>query len=224
MSTFAASILSSVFRKPEKMLPRVFYSSAQNTTYRPANFLSAGQIKSAPHIGLSIQLELNVFPRRRHHSSDFLLLRFTATVIADFWDANVYNGLRQFHQAKGFDPNSQDLVRHLGWPLYRLSGRIDVPSARDTDSGMVYASNDESEHSPTSDVDVDGEVSDPEDDNHDSIHKDCVTSECVEILNCQPADTVHDGTAALSATFIFLIYLQLVLFLFLGFSLLNDHI
>ncbi|KAF7377174.1 hypothetical protein MSAN_00136700 [Mycena sanguinolenta] len=151
-------------------------------------------------------------------------LRFTATAIADFWDAPVYNGLRQFHQAKGFDPDSQDLVRHLGWPLYQLSGGIDVPSARDTDSGMVYASDDESEHSPTSDIDVDGEVPDPEDDNHDGVHKDCAMSECVEILNCQPADAVQDGTAALSATFKFLIYLQLVLFLFLGFSLLNDHI
>ncbi|KAF7340671.1 hypothetical protein MSAN_00128400 [Mycena sanguinolenta] len=130
----------------------------------------------------------------------------------------------EFHQAKGFDPDSQDLIRHLGWPLYQLTGGIDVPSACDMDSGMVYASDDESEHLPTSDIDVDGGVPDPEDDNHDSVHKDCAMSECVEILNCHPADAVQDGAAALSAMFKFLIYLQVVLFLFLRFSLLDDHI
>ncbi|KAJ6518070.1 hypothetical protein C8R47DRAFT_4593 [Mycena vitilis] len=38
------------------------------------------------------------------------------------WDASVYAGLRQFHQAKGFGPDSQDLARHLGHPLYQLTG------------------------------------------------------------------------------------------------------
>ncbi|KAJ7794841.1 hypothetical protein B0H14DRAFT_2468587, partial [Mycena olivaceomarginata] len=36
------------------------------------------------------------------------------------WDARVYEGLRQFHQAKGFDPDSQELALHLGEPLYEL--------------------------------------------------------------------------------------------------------
>ncbi|KAK7035603.1 hypothetical protein R3P38DRAFT_601831 [Favolaschia claudopus] len=36
------------------------------------------------------------------------------------WSATVYAGLRQFHQGKGFDPDSQDLARHLGVPLYQL--------------------------------------------------------------------------------------------------------
>ncbi|KAJ7340577.1 hypothetical protein DFH08DRAFT_658284, partial [Mycena albidolilacea] len=36
------------------------------------------------------------------------------------WDAGVYAGLRQFHQAKGFDPESQDVARHLGQPLLEL--------------------------------------------------------------------------------------------------------
>ncbi|KAJ7434592.1 hypothetical protein FB451DRAFT_1003079, partial [Mycena latifolia] len=36
------------------------------------------------------------------------------------WDASVYEGLRQFHQAKGFDPYSQDVALHLGVPLYQL--------------------------------------------------------------------------------------------------------
>ncbi|KAJ7737428.1 hypothetical protein DFH07DRAFT_966481 [Mycena maculata] len=33
------------------------------------------------------------------------------------WNA----GLGEFHAAKGFEPNSQDIVRHLGKPLYELS-------------------------------------------------------------------------------------------------------
>ncbi|KAJ7910821.1 hypothetical protein B0H13DRAFT_2484730, partial [Mycena leptocephala] len=45
------------------------------------------------------------------------------------WDDNVYAGLRQFHQAKGFDPDSQDIARHLGEPLYQLSNEIDAPFA-----------------------------------------------------------------------------------------------
>ncbi|KAJ6462938.1 hypothetical protein C8R45DRAFT_785720, partial [Mycena sanguinolenta] len=36
------------------------------------------------------------------------------------WDASIYDGLRQFHEAKGFDPYSQDIARHLGYPLHQL--------------------------------------------------------------------------------------------------------
>jgi hypothetical protein len=45
------------------------------------------------------------------------------------WDASVYTGLRQFHQAKGFDPDSLDVARHLEEPLYRLAAETDVPFA-----------------------------------------------------------------------------------------------
>ncbi|KAF8181419.1 hypothetical protein K438DRAFT_1524280, partial [Mycena galopus ATCC 62051] len=37
-----------------------------------------------------------------------------------WWDANMYASLRRFHQAKGFDPDSQDVAQHLGYPLYEL--------------------------------------------------------------------------------------------------------
>ncbi|KAF7337115.1 hypothetical protein MVEN_02149100 [Mycena venus] len=50
-------------------------------------------------------------------------------VKARSWDAGVYNGLRQFHQAKGFDPDSQEIAQHLGHPLYRLSTEINAPFA-----------------------------------------------------------------------------------------------
>ncbi|KAJ7651325.1 hypothetical protein FB45DRAFT_34692 [Roridomyces roridus] len=38
------------------------------------------------------------------------------------WDTSVYEGLRKFHAAKGFDPYSQDLAKHLGCHLMKLSG------------------------------------------------------------------------------------------------------
>ncbi|KAJ7897369.1 hypothetical protein B0H14DRAFT_2677990, partial [Mycena olivaceomarginata] len=37
------------------------------------------------------------------------------------WDESVYAGTRQVHEAKGYDPYSQDVARHLGHPLYQLS-------------------------------------------------------------------------------------------------------
>ncbi|KAJ7160343.1 hypothetical protein C8R46DRAFT_1107821 [Mycena filopes] len=36
------------------------------------------------------------------------------------WDTSVYAGLRKFHAAKGFNPDSQDIARHIGLPLYEL--------------------------------------------------------------------------------------------------------
>jgi hypothetical protein len=45
------------------------------------------------------------------------------------WDTSVYAGLRQFHQAKGFDPDTQDVARHLGELLYHLAAETDVPFA-----------------------------------------------------------------------------------------------
>ncbi|KAJ7868451.1 hypothetical protein B0H13DRAFT_2064236, partial [Mycena leptocephala] len=41
------------------------------------------------------------------------------------WDASAYTGVRQFHQGKGFDPDSQDVARHLGYPLYELSPEME---------------------------------------------------------------------------------------------------
>ncbi|KAJ7712139.1 hypothetical protein B0H16DRAFT_1703122 [Mycena metata] len=55
-----------------------------------------------------------------------------ATQVHGFsWDTSVYAGLRQFHQAQGFDPQSQDIARHLGHPLYELSRQVDSPFAHD---------------------------------------------------------------------------------------------
>jgi hypothetical protein len=45
------------------------------------------------------------------------------------WDAPVYEGLRQFHQAKGFDPDSQEFALHRGDPLYELASQTNTSFA-----------------------------------------------------------------------------------------------
>jgi hypothetical protein len=37
------------------------------------------------------------------------------------WDASIYNGIPQFHEAKGFDPCNQQVALELGYPLVHLS-------------------------------------------------------------------------------------------------------
>jgi hypothetical protein len=60
----------------------------------------------------------------------FPSLWLETTLYGDSWPASVYTGLRQFHQSKGFDPDSQDIARHLGDPLFQLSDEVDPPFAR----------------------------------------------------------------------------------------------
>ncbi|KAF8195290.1 hypothetical protein K438DRAFT_1760946 [Mycena galopus ATCC 62051] len=79
-----------------KAILRDFYSSIHDKTSKPARLPFADQ--NATHIRLSIRLVLIV------------------------WDLGLYSGLHQFYRSKGFDPESQDLARHLDLPapLYRL--------------------------------------------------------------------------------------------------------
>ncbi|KAJ6496179.1 hypothetical protein C8R45DRAFT_985154 [Mycena sanguinolenta] len=41
-----------------------------------------------------------------------------------FWDDGVYAAVREFHEEKGFDPDSQDLVRQMRYPLFRISDEL----------------------------------------------------------------------------------------------------
>ncbi|KAJ7657124.1 hypothetical protein B0H17DRAFT_357203 [Mycena rosella] len=59
----------------------------------------------------------------------FPSFEFAATAHVYSWDADVYDGLRQFHEAKGFDPYSQDVARHMGHRLFQLSDRMEAVSA-----------------------------------------------------------------------------------------------
>ncbi|KAJ7440841.1 hypothetical protein B0H11DRAFT_1882961, partial [Mycena galericulata] len=37
------------------------------------------------------------------------------------WDTSVYNGIRHFQEAKGFDPYSQEVAQELGCPVLQVS-------------------------------------------------------------------------------------------------------
>ncbi|KAF8144041.1 hypothetical protein K438DRAFT_588947 [Mycena galopus ATCC 62051] len=54
-------------------------------------------------------------------SLGFPSMNFSTQLYGLSWDEKVYPGLWQCHQAKGFDPDTQDLARHLGYPLYQVS-------------------------------------------------------------------------------------------------------
>jgi hypothetical protein len=56
----------------------------------------------------------------------FPSIRLNRYICADAWDADVYAGLHQFHRSKGFDPESQDVAKHLGYPLYQLPSAMDA--------------------------------------------------------------------------------------------------
>ncbi|KAJ6565069.1 hypothetical protein B0H10DRAFT_1694412, partial [Mycena sp. CBHHK59/15] len=47
-------------------------------------------------------------------------IEFRVWAVGGSWDAGVYTGIRQFHEAKGFDPYSQEVATELGYPLYQV--------------------------------------------------------------------------------------------------------
>ncbi|KAF7373703.1 hypothetical protein MSAN_00581300 [Mycena sanguinolenta] len=66
----------------------------------------------------------------------FDIIHIETVVHGGSWDNGVYEGLRRFHQAKGFDPRSQDIARHLKYPLFELSSEEIVPLAYHQVDGM----------------------------------------------------------------------------------------
>ncbi|KAJ7679305.1 hypothetical protein DFH06DRAFT_1465450 [Mycena polygramma] len=59
----------------------------------------------------------------------FPSIEFATRIFGKSWPASVYSGLRQFHLAKGFNPNGQDVARHLGFSLCHLSNTTEAPFA-----------------------------------------------------------------------------------------------
>ncbi|KAJ6450944.1 hypothetical protein C8R47DRAFT_311804 [Mycena vitilis] len=64
----------------------------------------------------------------------FPTLQFGTNIWGYHWDDSVYAGVRKFHQAKGFDPDSQDIARHLGYPLHQPSTNACAPFAHIDDA------------------------------------------------------------------------------------------
>ncbi|KAJ7036951.1 hypothetical protein C8F04DRAFT_1093910 [Mycena alexandri] len=48
----------------------------------------------------------------------FPSLSFKMKIWSRSWNDSVYTALRQFHSGKGFDPETQEVARHMGVPLY----------------------------------------------------------------------------------------------------------
>ncbi|KAK6996394.1 hypothetical protein R3P38DRAFT_1961090 [Favolaschia claudopus] len=59
----------------------------------------------------------------------FPTVKFSTTIRGLFRNHRVYAGLREFHEAKGFDPYSQEIALHLGDPLYQLWSEPAAPFA-----------------------------------------------------------------------------------------------
>jgi hypothetical protein len=51
----------------------------------------------------------------------FPAIQAQMSALVQSWDAHVYDGIRQFHEAKGFDPYSHEVAIELGWPLLQVS-------------------------------------------------------------------------------------------------------
>ncbi|KAJ6528968.1 hypothetical protein B0H19DRAFT_1385113 [Mycena capillaripes] len=79
----------------------------------------------------------------------FPSIQLTVVLHGWYYDESVYTGVRQFHGAKGFDPDSLDVTRHLGGPLFQLSSKVDPPCA------YVEEVCDSHETESSMDVDVD---------------------------------------------------------------------
>ncbi|KAJ7094971.1 hypothetical protein C8R44DRAFT_381653 [Mycena epipterygia] len=56
----------------------------------------------------------------------FPSIKLEMEVLGYSWDGSVYAGLHQFHQRKRFDSDSQDVARHLGYPLFEVSSELDA--------------------------------------------------------------------------------------------------
>ncbi|KAJ6532574.1 hypothetical protein B0H19DRAFT_1325535, partial [Mycena capillaripes] len=53
-------------------------------------------------------------------------IKFRMWAFGRTWDDGPYTGIRQFHQAKGFDPYSQELATELEYPLFQVSCERDA--------------------------------------------------------------------------------------------------
>ncbi|KAJ7745576.1 hypothetical protein DFH07DRAFT_700842, partial [Mycena maculata] len=54
----------------------------------------------------------------------FPSVSFKMVYSGNSWNAEVYVACHQLALAKGFDPDSEDLARHLGYPLFEPSGAL----------------------------------------------------------------------------------------------------
>ncbi|KAJ7724724.1 hypothetical protein DFH07DRAFT_262372 [Mycena maculata] len=73
-------------------------------------------------------------------------VQFTTEITGHSWDASVYKGLHQFHTGKKFDADSQNVVRHLGLPLYQVPSAMVPPFAHVDGEVLDTEAENESDH------------------------------------------------------------------------------
>ncbi|KAK7006360.1 hypothetical protein R3P38DRAFT_1707264 [Favolaschia claudopus] len=78
-------------------------------------------------------------------------LEFSTTVWAQSWPGNIYAALREFHEAKGFDPHSPQVAMYLGAPLFQLcSEAAESPFAHIDSANSANSGSDTASHSDQS--------------------------------------------------------------------------
>ncbi|KAF7377025.1 hypothetical protein MSAN_00120600 [Mycena sanguinolenta] len=131
---------------------------------------------------------------------EFPSFELTTNAYGLYWDSSVYDGLRQFHEAKGFDPYSQDVARHLGLPFFRLSSERDaLPWAYVDSDGEDFDADIDSDCTDIdSDPDIDAEAMHHEKDVHDPTCED-FGSVHTDISDCERHDASESTSGAAQA-------------------------
>ncbi|KAJ7203408.1 hypothetical protein B0H12DRAFT_1161854 [Mycena haematopus] len=90
-------------------------------------------------------LGINRLSMEDAHLLGFPSFEMTTGIQVMYWDESFYAGVRQFQQAKGFDPDSQDAARHLDHPLYRVCTDTDEPFTHIDDKHSWESDSDDGE-------------------------------------------------------------------------------
>ncbi|KAJ6577905.1 hypothetical protein B0H19DRAFT_930793, partial [Mycena capillaripes] len=67
--------------------------------------------------------------REEGKNHGFPELKFNMKLWVRSWDDKVYTGIRQFHEAKGFDPYGEEFVQGLEYSLYQVANEQETPFA-----------------------------------------------------------------------------------------------
>ncbi|KAJ6525976.1 hypothetical protein B0H19DRAFT_581470 [Mycena capillaripes] len=94
----------------------------------------------------------------------FPSIQLTAKIGGGCWDDSVYAGLRKFHQVKNFDPESQDVARHLEDRIFQLSSdHLFAHVDEEIDEADNYSGQAEDQDESGMDLDEDPDLEDEED-------------------------------------------------------------
>ncbi|KAJ7713335.1 hypothetical protein B0H16DRAFT_544873 [Mycena metata] len=149
--------------------------------------------------------------------------QLTTKVSGWSWDDSVYAGLRQFHQGKGFDPDSQDVALHLGHPLYQVSSGRDPLFAHCDEEDSSTEADDNSETASEEDVESGEEFEEQMSvhDGHEQVNELTTLHDEDQDVNVHDgygeADertSTHDDDSAISQVSNFIMNVQLLLVLF----------